>query len=181
MLDRMAVSPGRVLINPENGTPYYATISRADNPTQEGTPLNKANLLKDATAALFGLSSNAVPDDVLVAIKAMIDSSNALANTKAEIATGSYTGSGSSTKTLSFNGAPQLVVINGASSSSYPRIWVLISPNTQTYTFAGSSNTWAQTVSWGSKNVKLSGPNAAISANEKGIKYNYAALLLGGQ
>lgn len=32
---------------------------------QQGTALNKANLLKDATAALFGLGSDAVPDDVL--------------------------------------------------------------------------------------------------------------------
>lgn len=30
-----------------------------------GTPLNKASLLKDATAAMFGLDANAVPDDVL--------------------------------------------------------------------------------------------------------------------
>lgn len=32
---------------------------------QQGTPLNKATLLQDATAALFGLSTDAVPDDVL--------------------------------------------------------------------------------------------------------------------
>ena len=33
--------------------------------TQQGTALNKANLLKDATAALYGLGTDAVPDDVL--------------------------------------------------------------------------------------------------------------------
>ncbi len=66
MQDRVPVDPGRVLITPENGAaPYYATMARADNPTQEGTPLNKANLLKDATAALYGLDASAVPDDVL--------------------------------------------------------------------------------------------------------------------
>lgn len=65
MKDRVPVNPGRVLITPENGSAaYYATMKRADNPTQEGTPLNKASLLKDATAALFGLGVNAVPDDV---------------------------------------------------------------------------------------------------------------------
>lgn len=36
-----------------------------DAPTQEGTALNKANLLKDTTAALYGLTDEAVPDDVL--------------------------------------------------------------------------------------------------------------------
>lgn len=53
-----------MLISPEGGTPYYATVAMADNPTQEGTFINKATLLKDATAALFGLGTNAVPDDV---------------------------------------------------------------------------------------------------------------------
>lgn len=66
MKDRIPVNPGRVLINPEDGSaPFYATMTRADNPTQEGTPLNKDSLLKDATAALFGLGADAVPDDVL--------------------------------------------------------------------------------------------------------------------
>ena len=56
---------GRVLITPENGSPYYAKIAMADNPTPAGTPLNKDTLLKDATAALYGLGTDAVPDDVL--------------------------------------------------------------------------------------------------------------------
>ncbi len=50
MKDRIPTKPGRVLLTPEDGsTPFYATITRADEPTQEGTPLNKANLLSDET------------------------------------------------------------------------------------------------------------------------------------
>lgn len=64
MQDRITVNPGRVLISPENGAAYYATMTRADNATQEGTPLNKNSLLRDATAAFFGLGADAVPDDV---------------------------------------------------------------------------------------------------------------------
>lgn len=64
MQDRIPVNPGRVMISPENGAAYYATMTRADNATQEGTPLNKNSLLRDATAALFGLGADAVPDDV---------------------------------------------------------------------------------------------------------------------
>lgn len=57
---------GRMLITPENGDPpFYATVAMADNPSEDGTPLHKATLLKDATAALFGLDNTAVPDDVL--------------------------------------------------------------------------------------------------------------------
>lgn len=61
---------GRVLITPENGSsPFYAKVEMADNPTQPGTPLNKATLLKDATALLFGLTTEAVPDDVFALLE----------------------------------------------------------------------------------------------------------------
>lgn len=66
MKDRVPTKPGRVLLTPENGSaPFYAVMTRADEPTQEGDPLNKNTLLKDATAARFGLGPNAVPDEVL--------------------------------------------------------------------------------------------------------------------
>ena len=69
MMDRVAANPGRMLITPENGDPaFYATVEMADNPSVVGTPLNKDSLLKDATAALFGLGSDAVPDDMFQAI-----------------------------------------------------------------------------------------------------------------
>lgn len=73
MKDRIPKDPGRVLITPENGSaPFYATMTRADNPEQEGTPLNKNSLLKDTTAALFGLGTDALPDDVLAALSPMM-------------------------------------------------------------------------------------------------------------
>ena len=66
MKDRIPANPGRVLITPENGgAPYYATVTRADNPTQPGDPISKNTLLKDTTAALYGFGNQAVPDDVL--------------------------------------------------------------------------------------------------------------------
>lgn len=57
---------GRVLITPENGSPYYAKIEMADNPTQPGTPLNKATLLTDETEqAIWGNTSDRTVDDAL--------------------------------------------------------------------------------------------------------------------
>ena len=41
--DRVPQKPGRVKITPENGTAYYATMERADEPLIEGTPLNAKN------------------------------------------------------------------------------------------------------------------------------------------
>jgi hypothetical protein len=66
--DRVPTKKGRALITPENGQPYYAYIVRADEPTQEGTAYNKANLLADATAAALGLANTATPDAAFSAI-----------------------------------------------------------------------------------------------------------------
>ena len=41
--DRVPQQPGRVKITPENGTAFFATLERADNPVEEGTPLNAGN------------------------------------------------------------------------------------------------------------------------------------------
>ena len=65
MQDREPTYPGRVTLTPVFGLANTYDMERADRPLQEGTPLNKASLLKDTTAALFGLGTGAVPDDVL--------------------------------------------------------------------------------------------------------------------
>ena len=65
MQDRVPLYPGRVKMTPVAGQANTFDMVRADDPTQAGTPLNKATLLKDATAALYGLGTGAVPDDVL--------------------------------------------------------------------------------------------------------------------
>ena len=72
MKNRVPANPGRVLITPEDGSAaFYATVTRADNPTDAGDPLSKETLLKDATAALYGLDATAVPDEVLERISRM--------------------------------------------------------------------------------------------------------------
>lgn len=65
MKDRVPTYPGRVKLKPVSGQANTYDMVRADEPTQEGTPLNKASLLKDSTAELFGLDVEALPDDVL--------------------------------------------------------------------------------------------------------------------
>lgn len=65
MQDRIPLYPGRVTMTPVAGQANTFDMVRADDPTQEGTPLNKATFLKDATAALYGMGASAVPDDVL--------------------------------------------------------------------------------------------------------------------
>lgn len=68
---------GRVLITPEDSSePFYATIAMADNPTKEGTPINKATLLSDTTAQVLGL--NPTTGTVDQALKRLYDKKLAL-------------------------------------------------------------------------------------------------------
>lgn len=71
MKDRVPASgkARRIKITPEDGSAaFYATWEHADDPVEEGTPLNKANLLPDATAALMGLGTAATPADMFQAL-----------------------------------------------------------------------------------------------------------------
>lgn len=43
-IDRQPKYPNRVLITPESGDPFYATVVRADEPLVVGTPLNSATM-----------------------------------------------------------------------------------------------------------------------------------------
>ena len=49
MQDRISAYPGRVKLTPVAGQADTYDLTRADQPTQEGTPLNKASLLSDST------------------------------------------------------------------------------------------------------------------------------------
>lgn len=177
MQDRVPVNPGRVLVTPENGgAAYYATLTRADNPTQEGTPLNKDSLLKDATAALFGLGANAVPDDALSAIKTLIDGANANANAKAKIATGSYTGTGtygkSNPNSLTFDFVPKFVAF---SSTRYTAFGYLLNPGTRAR-LCGNATESDQTVTWNNKTVSWYSDDAHGQLNFTNTEYYYIAI-----
>lgn len=65
MKDRIPLYPGRVKLTAVEGQPGVYDMVRADEATEQGTPLSKATLLDDDTAALYGLTGDAVPDDVL--------------------------------------------------------------------------------------------------------------------
>ena len=65
MKDRESLYPGRVQLIPVPGQPNLFDLIRADQPTEPGTMINKANLFRDTTALALGLPSTAVPDDAL--------------------------------------------------------------------------------------------------------------------
>lgn len=84
------------------------------NPTGlkvRGTDLNKENLLKDATAALYGFGADATPDQILNKIAPQIAS----ISTKAKVISGSYIGNGAygvnGPNQLDFDFPPKFVMI----------------------------------------------------------------------
>ena len=121
MKDRIPLYPGRVKLNPVTGQENTYDMVRADEPTQDGTPLNKASLLQDETAALYGLGVDAVPNDILsILSKAVLAVNGNLqdisgSNVGIRIATGSYVGTGtygpSNPSSLTFDFVPKLVIV----------------------------------------------------------------------
>ena len=181
---------GRVLIRFEDGTAKYATISMADDPIAEGDPIDKSTLLKDATAALYGLDATAVPDEVLVAARTLISTAQKTADSKCKIVSGSYTGTGTygsgNKNSLTFDGTPKLLIVSSTVTSAYggrrtyPQlifvygesgdIASLITSGSEVFssaTVSGSGNT----VSWYSADA------AAQQLNVSGTKYNYIAII----
>lgn len=66
MQDRVPTYPGRVKLTPVSGQADTYDLIRADQPTQQGTPLSKATLLSDGTEeAIWGDAANRTVDAAL--------------------------------------------------------------------------------------------------------------------
>ena len=191
MKNRVPANPGRVLITPEDGSAaFYATLTRADNPTEKGDPLSKETLLTDATAALYGLDATAVPDEVLAAARSLISAAQSTADSKCKIVSGSYTGTGTygsdNKNSLTFDGTPKLLIVSSTVTSAYggrhtyPQlifvygesgdIASLITSGSEVFSSAKVSGI-GNTVSW------YSADEAAQQLNVSGTKYNYIAII----
>ena len=95
MQDRIPTFPGRVTLTPVSGQTNTYDMARADEPTQEGTPLNKATLLKDATAETLGLSGDPTVDDAFAAMSAV-----AMPTIQCSVTTGSVVTCTNGTRTV---------------------------------------------------------------------------------
>lgn len=111
-----------------NGTfPYDIGPLNSAGISQQGTPLNKDTLLKDATAALYGLTNTAVPDDVLRRVLQTIPSTHGVLTVKC-----SDTEGGTLSKGISVSVSP---AINGQSVFEINSTGVLsVLAPTNTYT-----------------------------------------------
>lgn len=75
MKDRIPTYAGRVKLIPVPNQPNTYDAVRADEPVQEGTPLNKQTLLNSEVEEEYGLGEDATPSDVFLAIKEKLDKS----------------------------------------------------------------------------------------------------------
>ena len=199
MQDRVSLYPGRVKLEPVAGQANTYDLTRADQPTQEGTPLNKASLLKDTTASLFGLDNTAVPDDAFSLIKTLLDTAQSTANGRARVSVGTYTGTGvfgiNGKRTLTFDFPAQFLIIYNPKGQLYseygankmaflqvPRVesetdiqmYYSGDPNYQVYNkFLYNGNK----VSWYAYTTALDyGKSAEYQLNKSGTTYYYIAI-----
>lgn len=76
MTDRIPTHPGRVSLVPVPGETNKYDMTMADEPVDAGTPLNKANLLSDATAAAIGAVYGSTPSTPNEAFAALAGAAN---------------------------------------------------------------------------------------------------------
>ena len=72
MRNRIPTYPNRIKLTAVQGKTDVYDMERADEPVEEGTPLNTATLLSDETAKEWGLT-DATPNDVFFKIKQELD------------------------------------------------------------------------------------------------------------
>ena len=179
MKDRIPTHVGRVKLVPVAGQTNVYDMEMADDPVEVGTPLNKATFLTDATAALFGLTDAAVPDDVFAL----------LSQNRARMAFGDYTGTGtygsSNAVTLTFPFAPKLVVVLSENSSYFGpsgssniySSW-LMAISGVTKVFVGYYGNDEVVVSWSGNTISYYTEQASPGGqcNELNKKYYYIAI-----
>ena len=168
---------------------------------QTSDAFTKTQTLTSATAALFGLGTDAVPDDAFALLSkaalyktvgqtaGLYDVSNnlLLKLPGVQIATGSYVGTGtygeSNPNSLTFEFEPKFVLIfsggSGSSGSVYFGMAFLTSHAGYSYKPAGSNGQWFYvgkiTPSFGTNKVTWSAGSAETQMNN-GFSYYYVAI-----
>ena len=186
MKDRTPKYPGRVKLTPVSGQTNVYDMTRADSPTQDGDPINKATLLKDTTAALYDLGTDALPDDVLQVIRTLIDG-------RSRIEAGTYTGTGtvgsSNPNTLTFNFEPKLVAVFPSDGTAGSPTFMFCTMEEQPswdemcggqrikITFNGNTVSWYSIGHyWQATSSGIQPADASGQLNDSGKTYRYFAI-----
>ena len=186
MQDRIANHPNRWVLTPVAGQTNTYDFTRADDPTQVGTPLNKATFLTDDTAAAIALLTGTTPDLPTEALDELASLLSGMGISGiAHIETGSYTGTGTAgsggtgtTTSLTFSYKPRLVIIvksGGHFSTSQGEAIMWQYPNTAAMDNNVSLND--KTLSWVTTGTSTSvTTRAKQQMNTNGQTYYYIAI-----
>ena len=164
-----------------NGADYDTLYPKTKVEQVEGA-YTQQQILADSTKRLYGLGSDAVPDEAFVALKNLINGISASSIGAARIELGNYTGTGVSTstaKTLTFSFKPKVVIITGPSNGrgkSGFAIFMQGAVSSQIYLDGGYGNMFNLT--WSGNSVTWTGDNwnAEIGLNTNNAKYYYVAI-----
>lgn len=190
MQDRISNHPNRWILTPVTGETDTYDFTRADDPTQVGTPLNKATFLSDAVASAIetatGVSGITLPGEALDALATAFTSLGA--GTIAHIETGSYTGTGTAgsggtgtATSLTFSYKPRAVFIiksGSVVSTTAGDAFMWFNPSTiGGYGSATSTiSVTDKTLSWVTNNTTSNvTTRARDQMNTNGQVYNYVA------
>ena len=106
-----------------NGTDYD-TLYQKTKVEQVEDAYAQQQILADSTKTLYGLGSNAVPNDVLAMLKTLVANVQSSADEKAKIQIGSYIGTGtygaSNPCSITFDSTPKILWLYGAKDSLGP-------------------------------------------------------------
>lgn len=172
MTDRVPSFPGRVKLTPVTGQTDIYDLTMADEPTQTGTPLNKASLLTDAAAAAIaalvpGATLPDTPNDALTVLGQAF-------STAVIYEAKTYSGGGQTTKSITFNNIePDLVFLYNLTGD----IYFLLSPLVRDWTYitpvidSVGDTAYIQSATWSGKTVSWSSPTAGVSFNTSGRNY----------
>ena len=150
------------------------------------TTWTNSQIMSTATAGLYGLGANAVPDDVLEAAKTLIDNAQNTADGAPKIVTGSYVGTGQNTNSISFELSPKIVFIRGYNIDEPTNIasianmfygYYIVSSGNLNRTGYAYIETYSENDGMITLGYPLSITDTYFAMNETGLQYNYYAIL----
>ena len=165
-----------------NGTDYDTLYPKTKVEQVEGA-YTQQQILADSTKTLYGLGSNAVPNDVLAMLKTLVDNAQISADGKAIAVYGSYNGTGAygsgSPNTLTFDSKPLLLaILPSTDKASSAQSFMAVRSSKIVYTFPEYFQSIC-TVTWGEKSVSWYNSSATnYQFNQSNTTYHYVALLV---
>lgn len=175
-----------IIMKQFNGTDYDILYPKTIA-SQVDNVYNKTETLATSTAALYGKDATAVPDEIFAAIRPLIATAQETANSRAKIAYGTYTGTGTygadNSNRLTFDFEPQLVIVQNAnymaydssSSSDVKKAMLIMLRHLETVYL--SQATMAVQIAWAGNDVSwYSTDGASYQLNIAENTYNYFAL-----